>query len=230
MVIGGPEDCLGLAYPSGWMTKENFVKVFRHFIKYSGASNENPCLLLLDNHQSHVNLDVIKLAKENGVHLLTFPPHCSHRLQPLDVGVYGPFKTYYNSAAAAWMTSNPGKTISMYRIPELVKCAFNKAMTRANILSAFEKSGIHPFNPDVFSEHDFLTSHVTDRVEQDPPTPECSKAHTGELAETQNVLHVQPEQKTPPQSSEDTVELQNKSPPVKKINILSDIKITPEFQ
>ncbi|KAJ8940724.1 hypothetical protein NQ314_010624 [Rhamnusium bicolor] len=146
MVIGGPEDCLGLAYPTGWMTKENFVKVLHHFIKYSGVSKENPCLLLLDNHQSHVNLDVIKSAKENGVHLLTFPPHCSHRPQPLDIGVYGPFKAYYNSAAAAWMTSHPGRIISWHRIPEL-------------------KSGIHSFNPDVFSEHDFLTSHDTDRVE-----------------------------------------------------------------
>ncbi|KAJ8939993.1 hypothetical protein NQ314_010933 [Rhamnusium bicolor] len=139
-----------------------------------GQKQENPCLLLLDNHQSHVNLDVIKSAKENGVHLFTFPP--------LDVGVYGPFKAYYNSAAAAWMTSNLVKTISWYRIPELVMSAFDKAMTRNNILSAFEKSGIHRFNSDVFSEHNFLTSHVTDRVEQDSPTPECSMAHSEQLA------------------------------------------------
>ncbi|KAJ8960097.1 hypothetical protein NQ314_006112 [Rhamnusium bicolor] len=200
MVIGGPDDCLGLAYLTGWMTKENFVKVLHHFIKHSGVSKENPCLLLLDNHQSHVNLDVI-----------------NHRLQPLDVGVYGPFKAYYKSAAAAWLPSNPGKTISWYQIPELVKSAINNAITRNNILSAFEKSGIHPFNPDVFSEHDFLTSHVTDRVKQDSPASECSRAHSEQLGETQNLLHVQPEQKTPPQSSDDIVDLQDKDSPVKKV-------------
>lgn len=139
MLMGAPENSR-LAHSSGWMTKENFVKVLLHFITHSGASKENPCLLLLDNHQSHVNLDIIQLAKENGVHLLTFPPHFSHRLQPLDVGVYGPFKNYYNTAAAVWMTSNPGKTISIYTVPELVKTAFNRSMTRNNILSAFEKS------------------------------------------------------------------------------------------
>ncbi|KAH0814052.1 hypothetical protein GEV33_008738 [Tenebrio molitor] len=107
MIMNAPENTLGLACSSGWMTKENFVLVMEHFIKYSGATRKNPCLLLLDNHESHVNLDVVSLAKSNGVHLLTFPPHCSHRLQPLDVSVYGPFKAYYNGAASAWMTSNP---------------------------------------------------------------------------------------------------------------------------
>lgn len=92
--MNAPDNTLGLAYPSGWMTKENFILVMNHFIKYSGAAKENPCLLLLDNHKSHVNIEAINLAKASGVHLLTLPPHCSHRLQPLDVSVYAPFKAY----------------------------------------------------------------------------------------------------------------------------------------
>lgn len=227
MLRGAPENSLGLAHSSGWMTKENFVKVLRHFINHSGASIENQCLLLLDNHQSHVNLDVIKLAKENGVHLLTFPPHCSHRLQPLDVGVYGPFKNYYNTAAAAWMTSNPGKTISIYTVPELVKSSFNRSMTRNNILSSFEKSGIHPLNPEIFSEDDFLTSHVTDRPTPEVAplaTPECSQALAVELEKTPELINVPPESKTP---SPNAHLYQKKS--AKKVIILSDIKITPEF-
>lgn len=167
MTINAPENTLGLANASGWMTKENFVAVIKHFIKYSGATKENPCLLLLDNHESHVNIDVVALAKANGIHLLTFPPHCSHRLQPLDVSVYGPFKAYYNAAASTWMTSNPGKTLTIYHLPELIKVAFNKAMSRQNIISGFEKTGIHPLNPDMFTESDFLMSSVTDR--ENPP-------------------------------------------------------------
>jgi type III secretion system FlhB-like substrate exporter len=44
----------------------------KHFIKYSYASKENPVLLILD--KSYVSADVIRLAKENGVTLLTHPP------------------------------------------------------------------------------------------------------------------------------------------------------------
>jgi hypothetical protein len=32
---------------------------------------------------------------ESGIDLLILPPHCSHLLQPLDVGVYGPLKRYH---------------------------------------------------------------------------------------------------------------------------------------
>ncbi|KAK9719146.1 Transposase protein [Popillia japonica] len=60
------------------------------------------------------------------------------------------------------MTNNPGKTISIYNINELVGLAFNKAMAKGNILSAFRKTGIQTFNADNFSE-DFLMSSVTDR-------------------------------------------------------------------
>ncbi|KAK9679542.1 hypothetical protein QE152_g39954 [Popillia japonica] len=79
------------------------------------------------------------------------------------LAVYGPFKARYNVAATTWMTNNPGKTISIYNINELAGLAFNKAMTRGNILSAFRKTGIQPFNADNFLEEDFLMSSATDR-------------------------------------------------------------------
>lgn len=49
-------------------------------------------LLLIDNHSSHTSLEAIEYSRENRIVLLSFPPHCSHRLQPLDVGVFGQFK------------------------------------------------------------------------------------------------------------------------------------------
>ena len=37
--------------------------------------------------------------------LLSFPPHCSHQLQPLDKAVYGPFKTNINAASDNWVNA-----------------------------------------------------------------------------------------------------------------------------
>jgi hypothetical protein len=45
----------------------------------------------------------------SGIKILTFPPHTSSNLQPLDLTVFGPFKTYYNQALDAWHINNPGK-------------------------------------------------------------------------------------------------------------------------
>lgn len=41
----------------------------------------------MDNHETHVSIQAITKAKENGIVLLTIPPHTSHKLQPLDMGV-----------------------------------------------------------------------------------------------------------------------------------------------
>ena len=49
-------------------------------------------LLIFDGHHSHISLELIELARENNIHLLCLPPHTTHLLQPLDVGVFGPLK------------------------------------------------------------------------------------------------------------------------------------------
>ena len=98
------ENCLLTAPPgssatghpraTGWMTEEGFSKYIRHFVKYAKPTAEQPLLLLLDDHSSHISVDVINFAKTNNVTMMSFPPHCSHKLQPLDVSVFGPFKAY----------------------------------------------------------------------------------------------------------------------------------------
>jgi DDE superfamily endonuclease len=101
MLCGAPTGSSGACHPSGWMTSENFVKFLVHFVCFVKCSSSSPVLLLMDNHDSHVSLPAIQYAKENGIVMLTFPPHCSHKLQPLDRSVYGPMKKYYNTSCDA---------------------------------------------------------------------------------------------------------------------------------
>lgn len=73
------------------MTAELFLAWFKKFVAFSKASKDFPVLLILDGHSTHTkNLEVIDYARENGVSLLCLPPHCSHRLQPLDVSFMKP--------------------------------------------------------------------------------------------------------------------------------------------
>ena len=149
MLKGAPSESLGLAYPSGWMTSDLFAEAINHFIKFMKASKSNPGVLLMDNHICHLSIDATDMAKENGLRLLTFFPHCSHKLQPLDVGVYGPFKRHYSCLCDSWMSSNPGKPLSIYDVAELSGQAFQRSFTIEKITSAFKSSGIHPYNPDI---------------------------------------------------------------------------------
>ena len=163
MMKGAAPDSIGVANPSRWMFAACFTEFLKHFIKHTKCSKDRPAILILDNHDSHIRIETIDLAKENGVTLLTLPPHCSHKLQPLDRSIYGPFKTFYNQAANAFMFRHPGKTITIYDVAELVGKADEQALTPRTIRSGFAASGIWPFNRDGFGEDKFLSSFVSDR-------------------------------------------------------------------
>ncbi|XP_065658884.1 uncharacterized protein LOC136083415 [Hydra vulgaris] len=75
----GPKGCEGSTHSSGWLTETYFLTYIKHFI-YARCSNDRPCLVLIDNHSSHLDAAVIDFCKENGVILLSFPACCSHKL------------------------------------------------------------------------------------------------------------------------------------------------------
>lgn len=105
------------------------------------------------------------MAIENGVTLLSFPPHCSHKLQPLDVSVYGPVKSYYKTQCNAWQKNNANKAIEIRHIASLVRKTLDLALTPRNIKPGFEATGISPYNPNVFTDSDFVEAVVEGKNE-----------------------------------------------------------------
>lgn len=85
-------------------------------------------------------------------------------MQPLDRGVFGPFKTFYNQTANNWMLTpgNAGKPITIYNVAQLAGDAYTRTVTPSNIIKGFKASGFVPLNENIFREDDFLPSAVTD--------------------------------------------------------------------
>ena len=225
MLHGAPPGTVGVAYETGWMTSENFKVFMQHFIQSTKCSKERPVLLLLDNHDTHLSIDTIDVAKENGVIMLTLPPHCSHRLQPLDISVYGPFKSFYNQAANDFMVTHPGKPITIHDVAQIVGTAFPLAFTPKNITAGFKHSGIYPLNRNVFSEEDFLCSYVTDRPKVTEATPRDSEESAEEPVESESV----PEcfQSTSGASTSHTNTVENTPTTSTKKNIVTPEEISP---
>lgn len=71
---------VGYATESGLMNAELFIKFMEHFIAQSHASIDEPTILILDSHTSHLSIDVLDMALNNGITMISLPPHCSHRL------------------------------------------------------------------------------------------------------------------------------------------------------
>ncbi|CAH1985659.1 unnamed protein product [Acanthoscelides obtectus] len=165
LMDGTPPCSVYACNPSGWMNIEVFSQWFDHFLSHTKPSTEDPILLILDGHLSHTrNLDVIIKARENNVTILCLPPHCTHKLQPLDVGVMFPLSVYHNQALERWMNNNAGRVVTVFQIGKIFGEAYLKAAAPSNIIKGFEKCGIWALNPDVFTDVDFVAATTTDQA------------------------------------------------------------------
>jgi DDE superfamily endonuclease./helix-turn-helix, Psq domain. len=146
-----PPGSIAEYYETGWMQSDIFLKWFKKFVEWTNSSITNPSLLLLDGHFTHTkNLEVIDYARDHGVVIMCFPPHCTHRLQPLDVSFMKPLSTYYDQAVTSWLRQNPGRVVRDYQIGKLFGEAFIRAANMSTAIRSFEQTGIWPVNPDVF--------------------------------------------------------------------------------
>jgi len=131
-----------------------------------------PILLVLDGHGSHETSEIICLTEANNNIILCLPPHTTHKLQPLDIGVFRPFQ-------CAWLDCCDD--IAELTRSEMPKENFIKEYMQVRwatfclptIVSAFKKSGLWPIDKTIFSDDDFAPSIPYSTEAQDfPQAPE----------------------------------------------------------
>ena len=165
LMNGAPPGAIGMCTKSGWTDEDCFVKWLQHFISTVRPSPDNRHLLILDGHASHKSLHAVELARESGVDIITLPPHCTHRLQPLDVSWFKPLKAAYSAAADSWMRANPGRRISEFEISAIFSTAYLKCASAEKIVSGFRVSGVWPFDDNLFTDDDFVAAFLTEEPE-----------------------------------------------------------------
>lgn len=146
-----PEDTIFATSLKGYIDSEIFYMWFVKFLNRIPA--KRPVLLLLDGHASHLSKETLLLARENQVHFLMFPPHTTHLYQPLDVGVFGPMKKAFSEECTKLMRKNKKKYLNRYDFCKVLKPAWEKSVTTANILGGFRGSGVWPTNPEAVQSH-----------------------------------------------------------------------------
>ena len=118
-----------------------------------GVSTDQRHLLILDGHASHITLDVVQEACQAGLDLLTLPSHTSHTMQPLDVSVFKPFKTFFKQYRDFWISHNLNQLATKQMLAHWVSLALRRALTPHNIKKGFSSTGILPFNRDAMNVH-----------------------------------------------------------------------------
>ena len=101
--------------PNAWMTRWLFESWISHFIEClkRGLSIDlqNRHVLILDGHNSHVTLEVVRISMESGLDIVSLPSHTSHALQPLDVSFFKPFKTAFRKIRDRWSLRSKTKAV-----------------------------------------------------------------------------------------------------------------------
>ncbi|XP_030752233.1 uncharacterized protein LOC115879477 [Sitophilus oryzae] len=171
----GPIGSTGTGNASGWMQDTEFLKYLQHFQKYASATIDHRVLLLLDNHASHISIQALDYCSESGIVVLSFPPHCSHKLQPLDRSVYGPLKKAINSGCDVWMRSNPGKTMTIKIYPIHSNYSLSDGADIKHIFTAIDYAPSYVTDrPAAAAElrKDEVNKANPENVENDPTTPD----------------------------------------------------------
>ena len=146
------QDCFFSSSPNGWTSDEIGSKWLHElFDKRTAAkARRNWRLLFVDGHGSHVTTEFLQKALEKKILIAIYPPHTTHRLQPLDVGCFSPLATYYGQFLEAFTNDSEGLTrMSKKDFFKLFWLAWQKAFTEANIKSSWKKTGLVPWCPSV---------------------------------------------------------------------------------
>ena len=106
-------------------------------------------------------MEVIDLGRDNGVVLLCLPPHCSHKMQLLDMSFMNPLSIYYNQELEKWLCNHSGRVVITFQVAELFRIAYIKAATAQTAINGFKKTGLFPTNRDIFEPHDFAPCQPT---------------------------------------------------------------------
>jgi hypothetical protein len=96
LTSSAPTGTLALVPESDFMNTGLFPEWLQHFAQHVTPTKDDPVLLILDNHVSHCIVAAVVFCRENHITLLSLPPHASHKLQPLDMGIFCTLKAAYS--------------------------------------------------------------------------------------------------------------------------------------
>ena len=161
-----------LTTTNGWTKSSVFVHWLRECLIPQLNDLREPgelALLIFDGHSSHDSDEADQLAKENNIHFAQLPSHTTHKLQPLDVGVFGPMQAAWRKQCKSYTL----KTSSEMPLAQVVKEyleARTRVMKESNITSAWKKSGLLSLDPHSFSADDYGPSQLTSTNAFLPPS------------------------------------------------------------
>ncbi|KAM4063346.1 DDE superfamily endonuclease [Hirsutella rhossiliensis] len=118
----------------------------------------------LDSCDNHYTEEMVHFCFDHNIKVFPMPPHLTHQLQPLDVGVFRSYKHWHQQVLHREIADGAydfNKSDFLYHLQEVRTRTFKKH----TILSSWQKCGLFPFNPEiVLSQLQDTLSSLTEEV------------------------------------------------------------------
>ena len=197
-----------------------WMDFFLHrILEEGGQLPQERHLLILDGHKSHINLEVLMKAKENGIDMISLPSHTSHELQPLDRACFKPFKVAFRAYRDLWALKHHGQKCRKEDLAQWASLAFKKALTEKNIMSGFRATGMWPLNPQALQtrtspSEGFTAKNVEEEqrdeiFEEGMPNPGVGVSHYYGTEEEDGLQEFEEESEAKPKSEPPTATTTN---------------------
>jgi hypothetical protein len=138
--------------PSGWSNDDLSLAWLKEvfYPQTKEKARREYRLLLLNGHEYHLTMDFTTFCDENKIILAVFPPHATHKLQPLDVVLYGPLSGAYNRKLTTYLYNSQGLLALKKGDFFLLFCdAWTLSFTTENIILSFKYTDINPMDLEV---------------------------------------------------------------------------------
>ena len=130
-------------WTSNFHGQEWMRKVFEPATR--AKANGRTRLLICDGHDSHFTAPFILHCIQHNIILLLLPPHSSHLLQPLDVGIFGPLKKILSRHLYKLLSTGIHR-LEKYEWTVCYDVARSEALNVNNIKAGWRGTGLIPFN------------------------------------------------------------------------------------
>lgn len=150
-------DASRIVTPNMTPTNELFSQWFRRFIFFSGAKKEQQVLLLFDGKPSYTkSIEIVKITRDNGVNIVSFPPCTENKVQPIDEIFINDLSKAYEKVVETWLELNPKSKLTAKQGADLFDKTLSEEAAAVAAIEAFKRCGIYPLKTDLFTESDFI--------------------------------------------------------------------------
>lgn len=146
---------------NGWTNDDQcrfwFENVLVPQARAKTLSDDEHVLLIFDGHHSHLTDELYDLGIKYKIDFYKLPSHTTHKLQPLDVGCFGPMQKRW-IARCEEIAQTLGRRVRKEEFVKEYLSVRDASITPEVVHAAWRKTGLYPFDPDIFTEADFAPS------------------------------------------------------------------------